>query len=803
MMNDFDFFGLRIALRKVWRDLWRNKGRTLLVVLSIAVGVMTVGTITASSTQLQREIARSQAALTPSHVWLSVSPPAPQSVVDSVANLDGVVAAVGYLRVPVRYKPAANAPWDDGFLVALPSYTRQRLDLVTLLSGEWPGLNTVAVEAGQIAGFDLPTLGGTLYLDINNRDRELQVSGLLRDPYEMPPPFAEQPTFFVTRTMFERLVGISNYTQIRFLMPQYDEAQAEIVVEDAKDQLERQNVTVNDYDLHDPTRHLVQDVLDGVLYVLQVLAVLSLGLSVFLVVNTMNALVSQQVPQIGIMKTVGGLTRQILVLYLAGVIIYGLLSLALAVPLGAIGAYAMTIWMLGQINVPPIGFEVVSSTLLLQIAAGLLTPLLAALWPVGRGVAVSVREALNQFGVGAGYGTRTLDRLLGRIRTLPRMLALALRNTFRNMGRVLLTEFTLIAAGAIFMMVQSTSFSFNYTIDKIFDSFGYDVIIGFQQPQRIEEVQPMIAALPNVERVEMWLFGTISASVPGIDTPGNEYNLALRGVPVDTQLFEPELTAGRDLLPNDGRALLLNQRQARRMNVTVGDTILLDINGKESTWTIVGLIFDLGSFDQDSFYVHRETIAPDLSLIGRASVVEVRLIDNSFAAQKVMETQLREMFDGLSMPVGFSQSADDIRRTANAQFGTLTTILLIMTLLIAAVGAIGLSGILSINVLERRREIGVMRAVGASSFDIAVIFMSEGLLLGVLSWALAIPVSYLAAGPFIESLGVIVDFPFVYQFSLLGVWQWLAIVSVLAVSASWLPARRATEISVRESLSYE
>ena len=59
------------------------------------------------------------------------------------------------------------------------------------------------------------------------------------------------------------------------------------------------------------------------------------------------------------------------------------------------------------------------------------------------------------------------------------------------------------------------------------------------------------------------------------------------------------------------------------------------------------------------------------------------------------------------------------RARTETTFGIITMMLMIMSALIAAVGAIGLAGTLSINVLERRREIGVMRAIGASSPTIA------------------------------------------------------------------------------------
>jgi putative ABC transport system permease protein len=116
---------------------------------------------------------------------------------------------------------------------------------------------------------------------------------------------------------------------------------------------------------------------------------------------------------------------------------------------------------------------------------------------------------------------------------------------------------------------------------------------------------------------------------------------------------------------------------------------------------------------------------------------------------------------------------------------------------------VGLSGTLSINVMERTREIGVMRAIGASSGDIGLIFIGEGLIYGLLSWILAVPISFGTGGLLVKVLGQVVGVALRYYFSFAGIWIWLLVVTVLSLLASWLPAMRATKISVAKSLAYE
>ena len=794
---------MRTAYRKTFRDLWGNKGRTILVVLSIAVGVMAVGMILSSNTLLRQQMTIAQRASQPSHVVLFLRDLVGEDIMRNVERMPEVVIAQGVADRGVRWKTSLDNEWQDASLVAVDDYKAQKLDLLELRSGIWPDLNSVVVEWNHVEPYDIPE-GGTVYFEINERPRPMTVEGTLRDHHAGPPPFTNEPVFYITRDVMERLTGTGDYNKLHFTVHNYSEEEAERVAELVETKLEKQGVTVGLTRIQDPERHWLQDVMDGVGLILQIMAIASLFLSVVLVINTINAIITQQIPQIGIMKAVGGIRGQISRLYLAGIIVYGVLSLLLAVPLGTVAGYALSSWMLRLVNVPVASINLVSNALLVQVGAGLLVPLVAALWPILRGVAISVSEALNAYGLGQGrYGTGLIDRFLGRVHGLPRMTILSIRNTFRRMGRVVLTLVVLTTAGSIFMMVLSTHFSFTSTITGLWDALGLDVFIGFQNAQRIDEVVPLIEARPNVDKVEMWVWWTANTNVPGKSGVGSEYQIGLRGIPRDTEMYIPRLTEGRDLDSVDGHALLLNQKLASEMEVGIGDQIEIGFGeGTPTTWTIVGLVFDLTN-NQASAYMHLDTLNRELNQVGRASVAEIRTIDDSLAAQTALVEDLRDYFESLGIDVSFSRTVAEDREQAEAQFTILTTILMLMTVVIAVVGSIGLSGTLSINVIERRREIGVMRAVGASSLDVASIFMGEGLMLGIMSWALAVPVGVLAGRPFVKAIGEVIDFPAQYTLAFQGLWIWLGIVFALSLTASWLPARRATQISVNESLAYE
>jgi len=134
----------------------------------------------------------------------------------------------------------------------------------------------------------------------------------------------------------------------------------------------------------------------------------------------------------------------------------------------------------------------------------------------------------------------------------------------------------------------------------------------------------------------------------------------------------------------------------------------------------------------------------------------------------------------------------------------LVVFLLIMAILTAIVGSMGLTGTMGMNVLERTREIGIMRAIGADDRAVMRTVIAEGIVIGSISFALAIVLSV----PFTYGLSAIVSLavfqtPIHVVFTYLGYSIWLGLVLVLSTFASILPARNAARLTIREVLAYE
>jgi putative ABC transport system permease protein len=784
---------------KVWRDLARNTARTLLAVLSTAVGVFTLGLVFGMSGVMRAQMMATHHASIPAHITLWGGP-FDSDTVDAVRREPGLEDTEGEIVASFRWKPDGEAEWHNGRLVAR-DYVDQRINLLRLLEGQWPGRRALAVERQAASFFGIP-VGTTIVVEFDQSERSLPVEGVVRAQVTIPPQWGGDSTFFATPETAAWLTGHpyeESFNRLSVRLESFSEAEALEAAAQIERRLERVGFFVEGREISDPNAHWLQEMVDGILIVLLGMGILSLGLSGFLIVNTMNAIIAQQVWQIGVMKAVGATLARVMRVYLATALFYGGAALLLAVPLGAVGAYLTSAWLLDTFNAGLSGFRVEPVAIGVQAVIGVAVPVLAAAIPVVGGVRITTREAISTRGLGTGFGRNWLDRMLGHVRHLPRLLVLSLRNTFRRKARVALTLATLTLGGAMFAMIMSVSKSWDNTVSTIFNQSGEDVSLVFEEPQRVSRLVEIAESVPEVAAIEVW--GDQQAIV--VLACDKERQVALNGVPSGSEMFNPRVYGGRGLQPGDGRVVLVDNRLAREEGVELGEVITMRIAGEESEWTVVGFSMGVSTLF-DSCFVPFDAMGREAGTFGRGRNLKVRTEQDDFESQQRVIQALGDACAAQHIEVSSAWSTSQQWLEIRASFGVLIYLLMAMAVLTAVVGGIGLMSTMSINVVERAREIGVMRAIGGRSLAIAGVFVTEGVFVGVLSWLLAVPLSYPGARLFSAVLGdALMGFPMEFVYSVGGMALWLLIVVVLSTLASLWPAWQATKVSIRESLAYE
>jgi putative ABC transport system permease protein len=779
-------------------------------VLSIAAGVFAIGAVFGMVDQLLSGMDRAHQAIIPSHISMVLTERIDQATADRLKNIEGVEDIEVSNSVTIRYKLKPEEEWRAGLLEMRDDYEEQTYDLLQLKEGTWPEKDNLAIErlSSQFFGINI---GDEVIFELDKTDRALPITGKLRSGLVEPPQFGGNAMFFTDAQGLERFnIPAGEFNELSVRVTPYSAELAREVASEIKDRLGKEGVGVAFTFYQKPDEHFGRIFVEGLTLVLQILAVISLFMSVILVTNTMTALITQQINQIGMIKAIGGTTGLILKIYLATVLIYGLLAFVISLPLGALVAFSITQWFLNIFNIDYEVFQISSRAVIFQALAATLIPALAALWPVLTGAAMTVRAAIATYGIGGDFGSNWLDRLVESIgnRLLASSYAIALGNMFRRKGRLTLTQLVLVAAGTMFLVVMSLSASLMYTLETDLNRRHFDIRLGFEDPQRQNRVLSMMRTTPGVAEAELWYETPAAILKQGQRLKEAGIGTSMIGLPTDDPMYKPLIIAGRWFEPGDDRVIVINKDTADDNGIKVGDTVTLNLfELGDAEWQVIGiyqLIFN-DAFDATPIYAPLEAVAAATKQYNEGTRLHVRTASRDPEAIEEIFLRLKNMYEDREMEINNFEASTIVqdREEAVSQFSITTTMLMALAVIVALVGGIGLMGSLSIGVVERTREIGVMRAIGARSRTIMGMFVMEGILQGLLSWLLAVPLSFVVARWLANALGqVMFDANLDYHYNFSAVLIWLVIILIISTLASILPARNATRISVRESLAY-
>jgi putative ABC transport system permease protein len=384
---------------------------------------------------------------------------------------------------------------------------------------------------------------------------------------------------------------------------------------------------------------------------------------------------------------------------------------------------------------------------------------------------------------------------------IPRPFVISLRNTFRRKSRLALTLFTLTMGGAIFIAVFNVRVTLHDYIGQIGKYFAADVSLDFNRPYRLREIEQMAMKIEGIQHVEGWQF--VSGELLDHSDQVLE-NINVFGPPSDSTLIQPILVAGRWIQAQDVRKLAVSEGALQYFpDLKTGDTVQLRIDGRDELWEVVG-IFKFVDREGVLAYAPYEYVSKMNHLVNRAYSFRLVTDRHNRPYQDAKAEELDAYFRDLGFKVRMAEAGRASLDTAVESLDTLVVFLLIMAILTAIVGSMGLTGTMGMNVLERTREIGIMRAIGADDRAVMRTVIAEGVFIGMISFGLAIVLSI----PFTYLLSTIVSLavfqtPIDVVFTYTGYAIWLGLVLVLSALASILPARNAARLTIREVLAYE
>jgi putative ABC transport system permease protein len=774
-------------LRKVYRDVATRRARSALTILAIAVGVGSVVAIVSMSRNLERAqralfASTSQADLL-YYLW-----DAPDNLALFIRQSANVEAAE--LRTEYSTRWLVSDRWMDIRLVGLSDPAAVRVNRFDLIAGTLPEAGEILLEesAARGAGVDVGQQIG--YRDPSGRTRDLRVSGISRTPNVLATELTRTAIGYVDEALVRRLLNTSGAN--RLLVRTSDPTEAQATGEDITRYLRQRGIAHAAPIVRDPQNYPGKRELDALVVVISGFSAIGLVVSGLLVFNTLSATVAEQVGEVAVLKAIGATQAQILLLYQAEALAYGLLGTLVGVGLGALGGWQLLAWVasLGGAAVP---FRLAPEGLVLGTLAGMGATFAGGMLPALRATRLTVHEGISSYGISAEFGRSALERRLARVRLALPMLTMGARNLARRRGRSILTLLVVAFATAALVGAVSTRNSVNRAIEEVYTTYRADAWVTFG----VRTDAPMasaLAALDGVVHSEGWLLANGLVDLA---------NARLWGLPADSTLYRHVLAAGRWFRPDEVDTVVLSTELAAAHGIGVGDWVEIQANGRYRAMEVVGLAIDntifLGGQLSGKAFMPREALARFLNRQGEATLFALGMAQSDRAA---VDEVLRDVEFRFRAQSPSTQPIYEEIESAQEASRLLTLALVAMVITVAVAGALGVVNTLTLNVLERQREIAIMRAVGGTNLHLVLVFVAEGLLFGGLGWLVGVLIGY-PVGRLLTTQMSAVLFALRYTLELRVLILSGAFALLLATVASVLPALGAARVSAAVTLRYE
>jgi putative ABC transport system permease protein len=793
--------------RKVIRDLTSDYSKNLMLVLAIAIGVFGIGSILGGYAVISREMTSNYMSTEPASATIELDGNISSALLDSVRTFPGIKKAEKRATIVGRMK--VNERWHPILFFVIDDFEKMEINKFRHISGATtPATGTMLVERTALTVMDAGEGDFITVRTPGGAQQTLKIAGVVHDP-ALAPAWQEEAGYgYITMATVKELGENPRFDLLRIQVAENEYSRQDITrkAEELADWLKQSGREIHEIQVPPPGKHPHQSQMEAVLSIFTVFSFMILLLGSILVATSMATLMVKQVRQIGVMKAIGGTSYHVAMMYFFMILVVCAVALLISIPLSRLAASGFYTQIATLLNLEITNASIPFRVPLIQIASGILIPLIAAAVPLIRGSRISVRAALDNYGVSSQKQNRW-TAFLSRTNIFSDTYRLSLRNVFRQRTRLALTLGLLAAGGAMFMTALNVSDAWETNLKRIYTQRLYDQEIRLNERLAPDSIFHLIETIDGVSKVEGWDFASssvvdktryeVTKTYP--DKGHGSFNIL--ALPVPTQLLNPTVVEGTWLKTEGSNDVVLNQL-ARTSEMKIGDEVLLAIDGEPTRWKITGFTEDVGS--PATAYVSIKTFAAIVGSFNEIGMLRIAYSDRSQGNARSKSRQVDDVLESSEIRVSSSIPVWLLHNAVAAHMKVLVNSLLAMAILMAIVGTLGLTSTVSMNVLERTREIGVMRAIGATPKTIKSLIVWEGITIGVLSILIAFLVSIVLSyfmGEFIGHISF--RTPLTLTISPVAIAIWVVLITTGSYLASVFPARRANKVTTREALAYE
>jgi putative ABC transport system permease protein len=784
-------------IKKVLKDISQDKARAFVVILAIFIGIFGFSMMITTYSLLKDDITTNYTMTNPASAIMLTDQISDEQI-SYIRSLPGVEDAEARRIINGRIQ-LESGEWKSIELFIINDFSDIHLNSFFPEAGEFsPGYGEIVVERNAMVF--LETIMGENYLfSLPGMDAaNLTISGVVHDPGQAPSWMEGFGYGYLSRESLE-LFGettILNRIYIQFEGNLMDKTEIRQSVEALRPSLAEQGIIIQSLIVPPPGEHPHETQMSSFIYIQQSVCILTLILSCFLIVNMINSIMSGQIRQIAVMKASGGTITQIAVIYLSIAMVLSLIAVIISVPAGLFAGLKMAEFMSYQLNFTLFTRMIPADYLLLIIMTSLCIPVLVSFVPVLRSSRISVKDGISDYGISAEIRTRIRKKSSSNAQVF----LMSLRNTFRKKSRIILTLITLSLGGILFLSSQNITQSIVATIRESMETKELDILIRAAGTQNAENLERIFSETWGIESAEYFY----SLNGYPLDLNGNPgAAVPISALSPDTDYLNFPLLEGEGIASlGQGEVIANHMYKKNNPDVRVGDILPFLINGREYNLTVTGIVRELpaGPTLYISLPDNRDIIQQDSGF----NSIMVRTDSSNLNEIRLAGIAIESAMVEADISLVSLHLLEDLRISFENHMVMVSSFLLIVAILMVIVGGLGLGSTMGMNVMERRREIGIMKSFGATGSRILGIILIEGAILGLISWFIAcllsVPVSYLLGNGFAQ---IMMQTTLVFNISIPAFFIWLAVIIFFTVISGWIPGKKAAEMPVHLVLTYE
>ncbi len=786
---------MNMRLKKAISDIRHAPGRFSMVILALVVGIWGVGSILVSYYVLSQDLTRNYLNTLPAHAILTSHDFHKLDMAALRARAE--IEEAEFRDLSIQRIEVSPDQWIPLWLYGVNDFSHMRLARIT------PEQGAIAAQQGSL----LLERDG---LRISNLDRvkrprlrlpsgvvHVPISGIVFDPAQAPATQDHLIYAYTDQQTFANLIGAPGNQRLilRFKGVTSKEA-VERAVAQLTEALAIQGIHLSRIEIPAFNQHPHQWQLDTLMLLQGGISLLAFAMAAVLVSQLMSALLSKQIRQIGVLKAIGGSRAQVMQIYAFMVLVVGVIAGLIGIPLALLSGYGFSYFVAYALNFNILTTQLPWTLYLAIVAISLLLPLALSLPILSKGSRISVRDALSDYGIKVHWKKSKMRSL----QRMPRSLVMAFRNTLRQKKRLSITMLTMALGVAIFSTGFNVRQSLVTLLQETSDTMRYDVRVVLKKPISASKAQSLFSQMGNVRQLEFWNGGHGELQTRGVSGGSGTGIVAL---PQGSELLKPKIVQGQWLQGQERAEMVMNLQAWEQSNFPpIGGRRSMLLEGRQVEMTLVGLVEE---FEKPKIYIDQQYYFNAVNSDRQANSIMFAAKNTEYEAVVSLKQEIERRLAATNLPVLEVMSHAERMKIIYDHLNIVLSVLLFFAFTVLLVSALGMSSAMGISIMERTREIGVLRAIGATPAKVFRLFETEGMLLSVASILLGLllswPLSRMAAAFFGDLMLGGADLRFVVS----GQGLLITLITTLLFGwmASRIPARNALKVTTHQALAYE